>query len=176
MEWELDKTRKREQELKEAGRKLEKIESKVQSRKREQDGYKGAEVGKRRKKLNYNVEEESSGGEQITPAPNTMQLQGATAPPQPSPQKEEEEEGRSCTGATLHTGSIWKFAEREPIEMAGIPDARSPQTTQNEQDDSIGRSRDGAKEGKGANGDDVGGSQGHKQGNKRAVTPLKTQN
>ena len=37
MEWELDKTRKREQELKEAGRKLEKIESKVQSRKREQD-------------------------------------------------------------------------------------------------------------------------------------------
>ena len=108
VEWELDKTRKREQELKEARRKLEKIESKIQSRKREQDGYKGAEVDKRWKKLKYNVEEEGWGKEQVTPAPNTMQLQGATTPPQPSPQKEEGEKGRGCRGATLRPGSHLK--------------------------------------------------------------------
>ena len=162
-EWEQDKNRKREQELKEARRKLRKIESKVQSRKREQDENKGAEVGKRRKKLKYSVEEEEWGEEQATPAPNTIQPQGATTPPPPSPQVEEEEVGSRCIGATLRLGSqsllgspsllqtsIWKFAKQVPPEPAGNYEVESLQPTLSEYEESFGVSSNGDKEDKGA--------------------------
>ena len=186
-EWEQDKNRKREQELKEARRKLRKIESKVQSRKREQDENKGAEVGKKRKKLKYSVEEEQWGEELATPAPNTIQPQGATTPPPPSPQLEEEEVGSRCMGATLHPGSqsllgspsllqtsIRRFAEQVPPEPAGNYVVGGLQPTLKEDEESFGGSSNGDEEDKETVWKDGEGAKLHIQESRKATVPPNT--
>ena len=59
-EWGSHMTSLREQEIKEARSKIKRIEKKMGSRKRDKEQLKGA----RRKRLKYNVEEESWGEEQ----------------------------------------------------------------------------------------------------------------
>ena len=132
------------------------------------------------------MEEEEWGEEQATPAPNTIQPQGATTPPPPSPQVEEEEVGSSCIGATLRLGSqsllgspsllqtsIWKFAKQVPPEPAGNYEAGSLQPTLNEYEESFGGSSNGDEEDKGADWKDEEGAQVHSKGSREAVVPPK---
>ena len=137
----------REQEIKEARSKIKRIEEKMGSRKRYKEQLKGAG----RKRLKYNVEEESWGKEQgatevgsSTPPPplKPTEEQGGgeqliLQPPPPPPQNLES--SGSSLGTTMPNGSsaeprsrleveplciqksILEYFEPEPPEPAGIP-------------------------------------------------------